>query len=503
MSMSSGSKIRLSDGYRIRDSRHSRSRQSRHTAAAGLLLAAVGMTCASTVSAQGYVWDDDSYVGPEATASAEYKGVHTIHTLTRGQVQADAWVNEQITLFAPQGRLPDDVARRWTEWYRQADDLYRKISNMPNFDRVYRRTDPVNFGPGQKVIGFWQSCGAGCGNKTQAEVDPGFIDNLLDNPDNPLEWGHWIVYYEMARGGRSEPFYGRATWPANTVLMPHLMAGIIFHHFGGDDGVGVHIPGTLLNGLDNWSALDHEWVDWFSTPNQQKVEGAPASHDLMAAMLYRVLIETDIDVVARVMDQMTAKPEAENATQAMCDFQDSIISQTGTRFISRMKGPWGLPDQCAGQQPQPEPQPEPQPQPPSCDAPEFDAATESALLTWVDCDGVVRLVAIGGEGGYGSFSGRAYADASFTSAESGRLESTDTFTRESDAEVNFRITTGGGAYDEIRLSASNGGAICLDVSSARPSGIANVYFGAGREVMSGAFDPSTGQACTPPASGGS
>ncbi len=309
---------------------------------------ALTIAVSQPIDAQDSVRDDDSYVGPVATASAQYRGVTTIDTLVKGKVQAEAWTNQQITLFAPTGRVPDSTARRWSEWYRQVDELYQKISNMSDFDQVYRRNDGVNFGPGKKVVGFWESCGAGCGNKTQAEAAPGFLADMLDNPDNPLERGHWIIYYEMARGGRSEPFYGRATWPTNTVLMPHLMAGIAFHHFGGDDALRVGIPGDLLKGLELWEELGYEWTTWFAASDRQQIDGAPSSHGLMAAMLYHVLMETDLDVIARIIDEMTAKPLASTAKQAMCDFQASISSQTGTRFVARMQGPWGLPDDCDG-----------------------------------------------------------------------------------------------------------------------------------------------------------
>lgn len=282
----------------------------------------------------------------QTAGNATFHGVTVIHTLTSGQVSRDTWTNGDITFFAPPGKVSPEVGMEWTNWYVQVDKLYRKVSNDPEFDIVYRRRDPVNFGPNVKVLGAVSTCGAGCGNKTQAEIDEGFLDSMVANPTDKYIQGQWTLYYEMGRGGRHEPWYGRATWPTNTILMPHLMAGIAFHHFGGDAALENGIVGNLSQGLRDWEAMDKEWVDHFVAADQQKVDGAPASHDLMAAMLYRVLAETDVDTVARVMDEMTNKPQATNATQAMCDFQDAVNAQTGGRFRDRMKGPWGLPDDC-------------------------------------------------------------------------------------------------------------------------------------------------------------
>ncbi len=288
---------------------------------------------------------------PQATTTqvagnATFHGVTVIHTLTSGQVNRDTWTNGDITFFAPPGKVSPEIGMEWTNWYGQVDRLYRKVSNDPEFDIVYRRRDPVNFGPNVKVLGAVSTCGAGCGNKTQAEIDEGFLDSMVANPTDKYLQGQWTLYYEMGRGGRHEPWYGRATWPTNTILMPHLMAGVAFHHFGGDAALENGIVGNLSQGLRDWEAMDKEWVDHFVAADQQKVEGAPASHDLMAAMLYRVLADTNVDTVARVMDEMTSKPQAANATQAMCDFQDAVNSQTGGRFRDQMKGPWGLPDNC-------------------------------------------------------------------------------------------------------------------------------------------------------------
>ncbi len=281
-----------------------------------------------------------------SSGNAVFHRVTKIHTLTSGTVNRDTWTNGDITFFAPPGKVSPEVGMEWTRWYAQVDSLYRKISNDPEFDIVYRRRDPVNFAPNKKVLGAVSTCGAGCGNKTQAEIDEGFLNDMVANPTDKFLQGQWTLYYEMGRGGRHEPWYGRATWPTNTILMPHLMAGIAFHSFGGDAALEKGIVGNLSQGLRDWEAMDKEWVDHFTAADQQKMEGAPASHDLMAAMLYRVLAETDVDTVARVMDEMTNKSEAANATQAMCDFQDAVNSQTGGRFRDQMKGPWGLPDSC-------------------------------------------------------------------------------------------------------------------------------------------------------------
>ena len=228
------------------------------------------------------------------------------------------------------------------DWYVRADDLYRVVSGRSDFDSVYRRGTP-DLGS-RKVLALVETCGAGCGSKQQAEADPGYIDGMLASPDDYVD--HWIFFYEMGRGGSPEPWYGRATWPSNTVILPHLMAGLTYYEIGGGEaGLRRFIPGDLLAELERWEQADIEYVDHFVAANQQSV-GDYTSHHLMPGMLWKIRMETDLATVGRITANMAAKPEATSGRQAMCDFRAAVNEATGGRFDAQMIGPWGLPHDC-------------------------------------------------------------------------------------------------------------------------------------------------------------
>ncbi|MEM7338482.1 MAG: Ig domain-containing protein [Actinomycetota bacterium] len=279
---------------------------------------------------------------PAEATPASFQGVHPFDSFFQGRQQYDAWTAGDIAFYAPQGRVAPEVAAGWMDWYVRTDAMYRVVSGRDNFDQVYRRGTP-DLG-NKKVLAIVETCGAGCGSKQQAEADPGYINAMVGSPNDFQQ--HWIFFYEMGRGGSPEPWYGRATWPKNTVIIPHLMAGLAFYEFGGINALQPgNIPGDLLAELDRWEQEDIEYIDNFPIADQQS-QGGYTSHHLMPAMLWRIRMETDVATVGQITANMAAKPESTSAQQAMCDFRASVNEATGGRFDSRMTGPWGLPDTC-------------------------------------------------------------------------------------------------------------------------------------------------------------
>lgn len=291
--------------------------------------------------------------GPGATMSvpATAHGPKDFNSFFQGTLSYDAWTYDDIAYYSEPGRVPQDVANRWVAWYDRVDELYWQMSQRSDFDSVYRRGTP-DFGA-KKVMGLVSTCGAGCGSKQQAEADPDYLGRMLEHPDDWYE--HWVLFYEMGRGGSPEPFYGRATWPANTVLIPHLMAGVAFHELGGDGGMERGIPGLLLNDLVAWEQGDEQFVDVFADKQ---------SHDLMNAMFYRILQDTDYETIARILRNMESKPKSADAVSAMCDFQSAVNDATGNRYAGRMVHQWRLPANCGfAVPPAPEPAPSTPPTP--------------------------------------------------------------------------------------------------------------------------------------------
>ncbi|MEL6984919.1 MAG: hypothetical protein AAFO29_20990, partial [Actinomycetota bacterium] len=163
------------------------------------------------------------------------------------------------------------------------------------------------------------------------------------NPD-----AHWIFFYEMGRVGSAssfEDFYGRATWPTNTLIVPHMMAAVAYYDLGGESLLRNGNTKFLFEELDRWEAENIEYVDQFPIPNQQTQNGY-TSHHLMPAMLLTIATETSLDTLWQILENMSNEPEATSATQAMCDFQDAVNAATGGRYAARMTGEWGLPDTC-------------------------------------------------------------------------------------------------------------------------------------------------------------
>ena len=130
------------------------------------------------------------------------------------------------------------------------DALHRRVWNQDNFDSVYRTNDP-NHGK-KKVTAIIDNGLCSCGNKRQAEI-LGFKNWIMEDPSNWMF--HWVMFYEMNRGGPTPNFYARATWP-NThqggLILPHMMAALAFYEIGGPAGLERDVPGDFLRGLTAW-----------------------------------------------------------------------------------------------------------------------------------------------------------------------------------------------------------------------------------------------------------
>ncbi|MEM8922083.1 MAG: discoidin domain-containing protein [Actinomycetota bacterium] len=289
--------------------------------------------------------ETDPAPAPPAPANAAvYHGVKPYNSFSQGTLQYDAWTSGEVAFYAPAGQVPEADGLRWVDWYRRADELYERMSTKDDFDAVYRGNDP-NFGR-VKVLGIVETCGAGCGNKLQAEADPGYLPKMVGDPTDPDE--HWIFFYEMGRTGSRggfEDFYAKATWPTNTLIVPHMMAAASYYELGGEELLRNGNTKFLFEELDRWEQENIEYVDNF-TANDQQSQNGWTSHHLMPAMLLEIMVDTDFDTLARILENMSNKPEAQNATQAMCDFQDAVNAATGGAYADRMKGEWGLPDAC-------------------------------------------------------------------------------------------------------------------------------------------------------------
>ncbi|MEM8923008.1 MAG: discoidin domain-containing protein [Actinomycetota bacterium] len=246
----------------------------------------------------------------------------------------DTWVTDDILFHAPEGALTDDIARQWIAWYEATDKAYQAHGSL------VRASDSLY--PGRRIIHITggPTCGLGCGNKFKAEVDGGFLDLMMKDPMDWSNQGQWTLYYEMGRGGPGEPWQNRAMWPLNTVIEPHMMAGVTFYALGGDAGMERGIPGQILADLTVWEQGDEEFVETYAGDEKK-------SHGIMSGMLLRILQETDQDTLVQILANMAEKPkDPANATVAMCDFKDAVNAATGGAYNERMEGPWGLPISC-------------------------------------------------------------------------------------------------------------------------------------------------------------
>lgn len=245
----------------------------------------------------------------------------------------DAWSYGDIVLFAKPNTIPNDVARQWLAWYVRADELYRQVLGRDDFDQVYRAT-VADFGR-KKMVAFpdGSTCGAGCGNKGKAEADQVIVPTLLERPN---DWrNHWIIFYEMGRGGSQDVFIGgKATWPAGEVLVPHLMAGLTYYELGGPAGLERGIPAHFLDGLQEFEQTD------------ERFDELESSSGMAIAVIFRITQQTDIETAARIVRNIQAYEEAGSAREAACNFQNAVNDATNGQFAAELRDLWKLPQGC-------------------------------------------------------------------------------------------------------------------------------------------------------------
>ncbi len=280
--------------------------------------------------AAGMMGRDNTLVDPVA---ADRHGTLDFDSFHRGTYKMDSWSHGDIAFYAPPGKVTDEMAQRWMGWYAHMDALHRRVWNQDNFDSVYRKEDR-NHGR-KKVVAMIDDGECSCGSKQQAEI-LGFTPRILEEPE---DWRHhWVMFYEMNRGGPTPNFYARATWP-NThqggLILPHMMAALAFYELGGPAGLERDVPGAFLLGLTKWRVEETKPLAELEIPA-----------DIQMGILVTILRDRGTDTFIETLHNMSEKPEATSATQALCDFRDAVNASTGNQYDSRMTNDWRLPTSC-------------------------------------------------------------------------------------------------------------------------------------------------------------
>lgn len=133
-----------------------------------------------------------------------------------------------------------------------------------------------------------------------------------------------------------------------------------------------------------------------------------------------------------------------------------------------------------------------------CEAPAFDAATERALFSWIDCEGKLHLLGTGASIG-ASYDGHVYADSDFAGVSGNSMESSDVLQQVSGTHAYFEMSMGGAWYDEVVITPTAGASMCIDLD-AQSSGT-QILAGSQRTVVTPPFNPETLASCTPPGDG--
>ena len=175
-----------------------------------------------------------------------------------------------------------------------------------------------------------------CGSKQQAEA-LGFTPRIIEQPEN---WRHhWILFYEMNRGGPTPNFYARATWP-NThqggLIVPQLMAALAFYEICGPAGLERDVPGEIFRGLTSWTLQDEK----ISLAELEVPAG------VQMAILMTVLRDWGTDSFIEVLHRMAAMPEVTGPVQALCDFREAVNSVTEGQYEGQMLKDWRFPTNC-------------------------------------------------------------------------------------------------------------------------------------------------------------
>lgn len=286
---------------------------------------------------------------PAPSVEVVNHGLTVFETFDNGSVRHQAWTSGDLVIYTPLGWVGQEDMSRWFDWYHQVDELYRRSADRPDFEAAYRAEDP-NFGT-SRVMAIVDVhpmfCGgqveaAGCGNKSKAQGASRFMADSREDPTDPA--AHWILFYEMGRGGPFEPFEQRAVWPPDAwaTAYPHLMAGIALQQLGGPEAMDRAVPGDLVAALADWEAVNGNYTASFPDESDRSADGFSAS-ELVAAMLLQIMVETDPETVFAVLAEVATKPPALEPVGAMCDFQAAVNTATEDRFADRFVERWGLP----------------------------------------------------------------------------------------------------------------------------------------------------------------
>ncbi len=282
--------------------------------------------------ADGLMASDRNQIAPVNAVSHGTKDFSSFHN---GTYAMGSWTYGDIAFYAPADRVTDEMAQRWMAWYAHMDGLHRRVWNNPDFETVYRQPNDANHGK-KKVVALIDEGLCSCGNKRQAE-SLGFTPRMVEDPNNWMH--HWILFYEMNRGGRTPDFYARATWPATHqggLILPHLMAGLAFYELGGPAGLERDVPGEILRGLKAWEL----------NPDRPPLADQEIPADTQMAILLQLLQERGTDTFIQILHNMADKPEATSASQALCDFRSAVNAATGNQYDAKMTNDWRLPASC-------------------------------------------------------------------------------------------------------------------------------------------------------------
>ncbi|MBX2882440.1 MAG: beta-propeller fold lactonase family protein [Granulosicoccus sp.] len=130
-----------------------------------------------------------------------------------------------------------------------------------------------------------------------------------------------------------------------------------------------------------------------------------------------------------------------------------------------------------------------------CAAPVFDAGSERALFSWIDCEGKLHLLGTGAAAA-ANYTGHLYSDSGFTSVTGVSIESSDEVIEISEGVVSFDLTMGGVWIDEVIATPATAANLCVAISQ-RSAGT-SLLAGANRVPVSSPFNPLTLEPCTPP-----
>lgn len=289
-------------------------------------------------------------VGNVPPVQAVYHGIKPYKSFLVGTFDYDAWTYGDLVFYAPPGMVTQEMANQWLAWHAVTDDILRTlVGDDEDFESRYRLDDP-NFGRKKVIATPPDSCGAGCGNKTQAE-GVGIIDQMVAEPDNYEN--HWILFYEQARGGRDEIFDLSASWPRESYVLPHIVAALTYYEIEGFTGLQRGLPGSVYRGYQQWLTHDTSYVDQFIEREQRFFDDQYPSGDFIypahAGILLHLAITEGIDTLAAILDNLGQYPDNfkyENSTQAMCDFRAAVNDATDYRYDTISVTDWRLPANC-------------------------------------------------------------------------------------------------------------------------------------------------------------